>query len=498
MMATFPSFPTPKIIEYLRQFKSANENIYLVGGAVRDLLLQRPIHDMDFVFTGDVRSLARKLANHVNGAFYMLDDQRCTARVIYSPEDSPPIVFDFAALRGNNLESDLRARDFSINAMALDLEILDQLIDPLGGARDLNNKVLRMCSDNSMKQDALRVLRAVRMSLNHKLKIQASTLQAIRQAAPLLTNVSAERQRDELIRMLGIGYSASAISLLDRFSVIPILFPEIQSLKGVMQSPPHTQDVWGHTLVTLQELDALFNALVNPYHEENASNLSHGLAVMQLGRFRQQMQDHFNTPLTHDRQRRSLLFLAALYHDSSKPHSIQIGEDEAIHFIHHATAGGDIIQRRAKALSFSNEEVRYLSSSICSHLRPHELALCNDAPNRREIYRYFRSSGEAGVGACLLSLADTLATYRSALPQDLWEKELQTSRELLEAWWNKKQEVIHPRMLINGSDLIQHFNLTPGPLIGQLLADIRENQAAGEIKNKESAVKYSEDWLIKH
>src|SRR5512146_2934873 len=139
--------------------------VYLVGGALRDLLLKRACHDLDFAMPGDPRKLARQVANELRGDFFVLDDERNTVRVIYHTQPAERIFLDFCGLRGSDIESDLRARDLTVNALALEIHHPEKLIDPTGGLKDLRAKTLRACSANAFHDDPVRVMRAVRQAL---------------------------------------------------------------------------------------------------------------------------------------------------------------------------------------------------------------------------------------------------------------------------------------------------------------------------------------------
>jgi poly(A) polymerase len=169
-MNNHPLHLLPGSFQLICRLSRGQQNVYLVGGAVRDLLAGRRTHDLDFAVSGDVRPLARQAADLLNGAFYMLDEERNTARVIFQ-EDDQRSRMDFAALRSNNLHSDLEGRDFTINAMALDLANPETLLDPLHGAQDLLHKILRICNPHSIEDDPVRILRAVRLSLDFGLRI---------------------------------------------------------------------------------------------------------------------------------------------------------------------------------------------------------------------------------------------------------------------------------------------------------------------------------------
>ncbi len=149
--------------------------------------------------------------------------------------------------------------------------------------------------------------------------------------------------------------------------------------------------------------------------------------------------------------------------------------------------GEEISRKRGQALRLSNPEIERLASIVRYHMRPINLAQMGELPSRRAIYRFFRAAGAAGVEVCLLSLADTLATYGPTLPQETWIHLVEVVRKLLEAWWEQPEEIISPPVLLNGYDLMQQFNLKPSPQVGQLLEMVREAQAAGELHDRPQA-----------
>ena len=226
-----------KILAVLREL-AADRPVYLVGGAVRDQMLDRPAHDLDFVLPGETRGLARALANRLHGALYVLDEERDTTRVVLGaggPADDR-LLLDFASLRAADLEGDLRARDFTINAMAVDVANPERLIDPTGGLADLREGRVRASSPESLSNDPVRVLRAIRLALAFQFKIEPETLKLIRTAAPGLVGPSAERLRDELFRMLDGAQVSLAVRLLDQVGALEFVLPELAALKGVTQS----------------------------------------------------------------------------------------------------------------------------------------------------------------------------------------------------------------------------------------------------------------------
>ena len=492
------------ILDTLREFSTPGRPVYLVGGAVRDALLGRPVHDLDFVLPGKTRPLAREMACRLNGALYTLDEERDTTRVVL--EANPPrrerILLDFASLRAENLEADLRDRDFTINAMALDVSAPEKLIDPVGGLADLREQRIRACSPDSFSHDPIRVLRAVRQALGLNFHIEHATLRWMREAAPLLPQTSAERLRDELFRMLEGSRISLAVRLLDQIGALEFVLPELKALRGVTQTAPHIDNVWEHTLAVVHNLGALLPLLSGDYHEETVTDPIVGSAVLWLGRFRRQLAEHLNRRPQHDRSLTGLLFLGALYHDIGKPETRVLAPDGRVRFLGHPELGAKAAARRGRALALSTAEVSRLETIVAQHMRVHLLSNSlhkkNDGEeklSRRAIYRFFKDTGEAGVDICLLSLADLRGTYGVTLPQEIWENELRTVRALLEAYWEQGEEVVAPPRYLNGSDLMQLFNLQPGRRLGLLLEAIREAQGAGDVHDREEAIFFARRWL---
>lgn len=483
------------LLEKVRAALPADLPVYLVGGSVRDLLLDRELHDLDFALSGDVLRVARQVANRLGAAYFPLDIERQTARLVLTLPDERRIKLDFAALRGPDLESDLRGRDFTVNAMALPLMPEPSLVDPLGGAPDLRARLLRACSETALANDPVRVIRSIRLATALNLKIHPETTRQIRQAASHLAGVSPERVRDELFRILEGPQPATAIRLLDMLGALEPILPEVVDLKGVIQSVPHIADVWTHTLELLSWLEQVLEVLAVQYDQEKAANWALGFISVQLGRFRQPLSKHLATNLNPDRSLRGLLFLAGLYHDVGKPATHRTEETGRIRFFEHEEMGAGLAVERARWLRLNNDEVDHLAMIVRQHMRPMLLAQAGANPSRRAIYRYFRATGSAGVDVNLLSLADGLATYGPTLPRETWARHLSVVRALLESWWEHPEKTVAPLRLVDGNDLIQVFDLEPGPLIGQLLELIREAQATGQVNTRAQALSVAGKWL---
>jgi len=499
MPTNFP-LTFPPILDSIRAALPDGLTVYLAGGAVRDALLGRRIHDLDFVLERDAIKIARRVANTLKADFYPLDPERDTGRVIVTNEDGTRIMMDFAAFRGPDLEADILGRDFTLNAIALNLS--DNTIhDPLSGAMDLKEKRLRACSPSAFADDPVRILRGVRLAANFGFHILPETRKAMKEAVGLLGNISPERIRDELFRLLDGAQPAACLLTLDLLGALNKVLPELSALKGVEQTAPHVHDVWKHTLATVSHLESVFAALAPDYNPDKASDLLNGLMVLRIGRYRQQVGETFATPLTADRSLRSLLFLAALYHDVAKPQTKKADEEGQLRFWDHNQQGAEIAASRARALAMSNDEVTRLETVIRNHMRilfhTNRLLREGKPPSRRAVYRFFRDTGPAGVDVCLLTLADMGATFEQTMPQETWAAALDVVRLMLENWFEKPAESIAPIPLVNGDDLMREFNLQSGKIIGELLEALREAQAVGKVSTQEKALSCAREYLSK-
>jgi tRNA nucleotidyltransferase/poly(A) polymerase len=483
-------FSYSSLIEKVREALPGQE-IYLVGGAVRDMLLNRPSPDLDFAVPSNGISLARRVANTLKADFMVLDQERDTGRVIVSDPGGARTFLDFATYRGKDLDEDLRARDFTMNAIAFDLHT-QTLHDPLNGASDLRANLIRACSPGSFADDPVRILRAVRQAAAFGFKIELESRKAMKAAVSLLPKVSPERQRDELFKILEGPKPDSSMRALEILGVLPYLLPELPALKGVEQSPPHIYDVWEHTVSVLAYLESILDALSPGYNADNTNDLYTGLLTLRIGRFREQFARHLAEALNADRSVRAALFFAALYHDAQKPATRSLDESMRIRFFDHDIKGAQVAEARGREFNLSNDEIVRIKAIIQHHMRFHfftsRLEGDKQGPSRKAIYRFFRDTGKAGVDLVLLGLADLRGTQGLTLKQETWAAALDVARILLENYWEKPQETVAPPRLLDGNELMSALGLQPGRTVGQLLEAIREGQATGKVETREQAL----------
>jgi tRNA nucleotidyltransferase/poly(A) polymerase len=488
----------PAVLEKIKPLIHKNAKIFLVGGAVRDALLGRETNDLDFTLAKDAIKTSRQLADRLHADFFPLDRERDTGRLILSDDQGRRITMDFAAFRGPDLDSDLTGRDFTLNAVAYDL--LDgSLHDPLNGVTDLREKRLRMCSNTSFMDDPVRILRGVRLAAEFDLHILPETRVAMKAGVMGLEKVSPERLRDELFKMLAGKRPSACLRALDMLGALERVIPEVISMKGVDQPSPHVHDVWEHSLSVTGHLEDILEVMAPEPDQNKAANLFNGLLSLRIGRYREQISQSMSTPVTSDRPLKSLVFLAAIFHDAAKPSTKKLDEAGQLRFWDHDQVGAELIEKRASQMVLSNDEIARLELIIRNHMRilHHVNRLIQEGkpPSKRAIYRFFRDTGPAGIDICLLALADMRATYENTLPQEIWDACLEVVRTLMEAWFEKREDQVFPKPLVDGNDLMRELSLSPGHLIGELLEDIQEAQAMGTVSTRQQAIDLAREKL---
>lgn len=482
--------PLPELAVTVRKRLPADMPVHLVGGAVRDWLLQRPVVDMDFVLPRDAVSWARRVARDLNADFYVLDEARGVARVLVTTKEGRRIL-DFANYRAPTLEEDLRLRDFTINAMAIDPLRPQTLIDPLHGLQDLLDKRLRLCTPTALLDDPLRVLRAVRFALDLDLSLLPETRQAIREAVPYLNRVSAERIRDEFVRLVELPKFPAALRLLHRLEALERFLPEVACLDTVALPPGYADaTVWHHTLHTLERLQDLLDALLPPYDPDKVANILLAQVSWKLGRYRHALDALLKEIRAGFRPVLVLFKLGVLFHDAGKGKVPPEHPDPEAH----ARAGRLLVKQRMEALHFARGEIRWLERFVAHHMWPRRYVQAG-LPEPVDLHRFFRGTEETGFPIGLLHLADFWAKAGLKVDREAWAHQVDIVRRIGEAWWEHRDEWISPQPLLRGDEVIQALGRAPGPWVGALLQALQEAQVAGQVQTKAQALAWAQAWV---
>lgn len=470
--------------------------VFLVGGALRDLFLARPLADLDLACAG-AQTLARALAARLKGSFVVLDDASQVYRVALPASFGALRQLDVAELQGAGIQQDLQRRDFPLNALALPLREdlpaavpAKAVLDPRGGLADLAAGRLRCEDERLLKEDPLRLLRAFRIAAQLGFAIEPGTLELAAKLRHRVRQPAGERLRTELLLLLNAPGASAMLRTMDECRVLTALFEEMEPARQCAVEYYGAGGVLKHSLDTCERADFLLTHVGRVWPEQAEAiekRMSEGGPFF-----------------------RGLVMLAALLHDVAKPETAKTVEGR-LRFFAHDSVGAERVEAILKRLRFSSDETGLLKAVVAHHLRPGHLATSGQI-TPKALYRFFRDLGTHALPLLLVCWAD----HASYLPQERVVKTLKTAA--LEPGQGKsalarlrpqeaRKTVYHlqvisllarrlfdearkpvPDRLLDGNEVMKLLGLKPGPQVGEWLERLREAQAEGKLSTRAEAL----------
>lgn len=447
--------------------------IYLVGGYIRDFLLGSVPADVDFVTGASPAMLSEAVADHFDGKSFPLNEDEEIHRVTLWDEGILRTL-DFSPVKGKGIRDDLSHRDFTINAMALEVTRLveegeanlpQDVIDNGYGWRDLAEGVLRECGNHAFLDDPVRILRGIRFRRLLDLEYEERTFNHMRKYAPLLARSPGERIAVEVLETLTFRGYAEVFKEMEELTILFHVFPGLSDTVGVPQNAYHHLDVWSHTLQTMRELERLL---------EDPGAVYPGFDAM--------IRDHLEEPLHDTYDRGTFLKLAALYHDAGKPESFSVDETGRIHFFGHQALSAEKVAAMAERLRLSRRASEYLAAVVARHM---DIGLAlGGRQSPRSPARLAHRLGDVLVDVVLLSTADRFATRGPLTTEEGLRRYVDFCRKLLEESLRARE--VPP--LIGGRDIMEELGIEEGPTVGRLLREVRERQLEGEVTTRGEAL----------
>jgi tRNA nucleotidyltransferase/poly(A) polymerase len=382
---------------------------------------------------------------------------------------------DLCSLRDSSIDDDLGQRDFTINSLALDVSgwwnlRVPHLLDPLGGIADLKAGRLRLCSQTSLSDDPLRILRGYRLVSTYGFVFTAQTHKNIVQGRTGLNQVAVERIRDELMLILGARNSVSVLRMLNEDDLLKLLLPEYEDMGNLQQNHSHHEDPWQPSLSALEALEFL---LINiPQLLGNYGDEASAILAQTLG---------------GKRSRQTLLKLAVLLQNIGKTHNKSPGKDDAIHYDGHEVARTQLAASLCSRLRLSNKEINFVGQLVGQHNGSVHLFDLTP-PSMPALCSFFRLGPELFWPLLLLFAAN----YRASQNPTAAKGDLQPLPQLIQGWLDFYHERLKPREMeppiVSGHDLMEYLDLSPGPLVGKLLKYLAELQWEGRLSTQEEAL----------
>ncbi len=436
------------IIEQIKRFgKEKGVVPYLVGGYIRDKYLRRKTHDIDVVFEYDALRFAKDFAEKFRyqpPVFYgrfgtaMIEINKikiefATARKeSYSPLSRKPDVISA------NIYDDLARRDFTINAIAMNL-FTDEILDPFEGRKDIKNRLIKtpVSPDRTFYDDPLRILRGIRFATLFRFHIDEKTKEYMSRNAHRLSIVSSERIADEIMKILSAGTPSIGFYLLDEIGILDSILPEVAKLKQNRSEHP-CKELFPHTL---QTLDNISKRTKNVY-----------------------------------------LRLSALLHDIGKPKTLRI-KDGKVSFHGHEPLGEKMSYLACERLKISFEKARMIGILIRYHLRPHLLA--KEAPSDNALARFAKEIGRNLKPLFTLAKSDLTSKNEKKVKQSIERIENLYERIVI---LKKKMHLARFKLAIDGFTIMEILQLPPGKKIGEIKNTLEEMVLDGKITNRKRAL----------
>lgn len=472
-MAKFPEDTHPLKhglnLSILAIARTRSQHVYLVGGYVRDAFLSKAHNrasvnakDLDYAVSGGTAfDLAKAVAAKLNGHYVPLDEDHDTARVVL-PDAT---IVDFAGCVGGNIENDVLRRDFTVNALVWDPQNPDEVLDLVGGLKDLEQLTLRAVSEAVLIEDPLRLLRAFRFSAIMGGAIESETLKWIKKHTVKLSSIPAERINSELFALFAEKEAESVVRALAETGLLEIIFPELTATKRVTANAFHHLGLFEHSLEAVTQLEKTFPSLPQWAQLHTENELSAGVTRLAATK------------------------IATLLHDIGKPDTWTITQEGRHKFYGHDKLGADMTYLIAERLKWSKSVERFITKLVRWHLRPSQL-FHHGVPTARALHRFYRSCEDDVPELILLALSDFGATRGPALMGDQRDHLQQKLFELFEGYNSFKEQQSQRIRLLNGEEVIKLLGVRPGPVVGEILQALDEAQAVNEIHDRFEAQRF--------
>lgn len=434
--------------------------IYLVGGAVRDYFLGKTSYDRDLIVVDeDAKIFSEKVAEFFGAAFVPLDEVNKIYRVVLPDKLN---FLDITNPVEDSLEKDIMRRDLTINALAANIKT-DEIVDFCGGLKDLQNKIIKGVCDKNFEDDPLRLLRVFRFYSILGFEVDESLIEVIKKYSVLISNPAKERVLYELMKLFSGKYADLALLKMYECGLLELIFPFVKELKQVPPNLHHHLDLFHHSVETVKQVQMLY---------ENSSDA---------------VKDHLDKVDFGGFSRLAHLKLACFVHDIGKFSTWTIEEDTGRHrFIKHDDVGSKLIVPILKSLTFSNKQIEYLKLMIKKHMYPTAVVSAPDL-SEKVMMRFVRKMEDDAIDNILIAQADRLSARGPEITDEIVNENIIALNNLLNFYLEAKETLKPLPKLLDGNDVMKILNIPPSKQLGDIIKALLEAQISGDVTTKEEA-----------
>ncbi len=438
-----------------------DNEIYLVGGTVRDYYMGLKSFDRDIiVMDEDAREFSLKVADLFSATFVPLDEINKIYRIVLPDKIN---YLDITNPVGDSIEKDLMRRDLTINAIAVNIRT-GELIDISGGVTDIRNKCLNYVNELNFVDDPLRLLRVYRFQALYGFELASETINAVCKYVDLIHKPAVERINHELMALFSGKYTVKALENMNKTWLLEEIFPFVKELKQVPPNSHHHLDLFQHSIETVNQVQKIY--------EKASDEIKEHLDKIDFGGF---------SRLAH-------LKLAAFMHDIGKFSTWTI-VDGKHRFIKHDDVGAKMSVKILRDLHFSNKQIDYISSMIKNHIYPSQVM---NSPQITEkiMMRYVRKMEDNSIDAIILAQADRLSARGPEITDEIVERNIAYLNMLLKFYLEAKETIKPLPKLLSGNDVMDILNIKPSKKLGEIMDALHEAQLSGDVLTKEHAIEF--------
>ena len=443
------------------------EEIYLVGGSVRDFLNDTYSHDRDLVVLDvNVREFALKVAKFFDAILVELDSENEIYRVVLKDKIN---YLDITKPQNDSILEDLKLRDLTINSIAVNIKT-GGILDVTGGLEDFKNGILRVFDETSITNDPLRLLRIFRFLAVYGFTIEPRTLRFIKKHKDLLSMPAIERKIYEIIKLFGGKFAHEAILAMDDAGILQDLFPFVAEYKKVPANTHHHLDLFHHLVETVRQIQLIY--------ENSLPEVKAHLEKTDFGA---------NSRLAH-------LKFAGFLHDLGKFSTWTIEEDGRHRFIKHDDVGAKMAEEFLKSLKFSKKQIAYICEMIKYHIYPSSVMSAPEI-NDKIMMRFVRKMNDNALDIITLARADRLSARGVAVSDEMVANNL-SSLDKLQNFYLLKKDFINIRKLLNGEEIMKIKKISQGKQLGEIIKALKEAQVDGSVITPQDAIHFVENYQI--
>ena len=450
--------------------RSCSGEIYLVGGAVRDFLLGKNTYDRDLIVCNeDARVFSQKLAERFGATFVPLDEVNRIYRLVFKDKLN---YLDITNPVENSLEADIKRRDLTINAIAVNIKT-GEVVDLTSGLKDIKNKKINYISEQNFIDDPLRLLRIYRFQACLGFDVVPELTEIVKKHKKLIHRPAFERVIYEIVKLFGGNYSHQALLAMDDAGFLEEIFPVMAEVKKVPPNSHHHLDLFHHSVETVRQINEIYKS--GPV----------------------EVKEHLERVDFGGLPRIAHLKLAGFLHDIGKFSTWTIEQDTGRHrFIKHDDVGSKMALKILKDMHFSNKQVDYITSMIKNHIYPSHV-MCSPDVSEKTMMRFVRKSGLNSIDNIVLAMADRLSARGPEITQEIVENNISSLKKLVEFYLAVRDTLKPLPKLLDGNQIMKILKINPSPLLGEILDALHDAQYENLVLTKDDAIQFVKNFYKK-